>query len=214
MKALLTILLLTTVLTGAAQAQNYAFFKAVDDAYVDSAFPGQNFGQATDLYLGDRTPAGGGSCLFFVQFDISDFAASNDIYLAELWLSKHEKYGSPTQQCSVDVHHITTPGWDENLITWNTQPAYNATPSAGSTGTFNPPGQVYFDVTADVIADKDSGITGFAVKMSPEIQWLWLNFWSAEQVPLPDFRPTLEIYYTGPVATEESSLDAVKALYR
>ena len=212
--SILTALIGALALSGPALAQNYAYFHPTDDAYLDSGSPNGNFGGSTNLYLGDRTPASGGTCLFFLQFDISDFTASNEILQAELWLYKHEKYGTQEQQCTVDVHDILTPGWDENLITWNGPPAYSSVVSATNTGTFNPPGWAYWNVTADVIADMSSGTTGFAVRVSPPVSWLWLSFWSSEQVPMPDFRPTLEIMYAGPVAMEPSSLDAVKALYR
>lgn len=214
MKTTFILLLTLSVLTTPAWAQNYAYFRAVDDAYIDSSAQSSNYGQSINLYLGDRTPAGGGSTMFFVQFDISDFAASNEIIQAELWLQKHEKYGAPDQQCTVTVHHILNPGWNEDTITWNSPPAYSTTPSGSVTGTFNPPGVVGYNVTADVIVDKPGGMTGWAVKMSPEVQWMWLNFYSGEQVPMPDYRPLLEVIYIGPVATERATIDEVKALYR
>lgn len=214
MARLLTLTVLTLFVAGAALAQNTAYFYPTDDAYVDSATPDGNFGSSLNLYLGDRAPAGGGTALSFLQFDVSDLTGYNEVLNAELWLYQHEKYGAPTQQVTVTCHHITTPGWDENAITWNAPPGYNTTPSASATGFFNPPGWTTFNVTADVIADKNSGITGFAIKCTPLVQWVWLNFWSSEQVPMPDYRPMLEITYSGPVPAEESSWGDVKALFR
>ena len=215
MKTLMNAILVLLVMVSPAAAQNYAYFYPTDDAYIDSLFPDSNFGNSTNLYLGDRTAAGGGSTMFFVQFDISDFAASNEILNAEIWLYKHEKYGAPTQQCTVGLHDITTAGWDENVITFNARPGYSTVASASSTGFFNPPGWEYWNVTGDVIADRYLGTTGWGVKMgNPEVPWMWLNFWSSEQVPMPDYRPMLEIMYTGPVSVERVTFDEVKALYR
>ena len=152
--------------------------------------------------------------MFFLQFDISDFAASNEILNAELWLYKHEKYGSPTQQCTVSVHHVLSHGWTENSITFNAPPAYATAATSSNTGTFNPSGFEYWNVTPDVVVDRPGGLTGWGVKMNPVVPWMWLNFYSSEQVPLPDFRPTLEIMYTGPVANEATTIDQVKALFR
>ncbi len=214
MKNLMIAVLMVLVLTSPVLAQNYIYFNPSDDAYVDSTSPNTNFGGSTNLYLGDRTAAGGGSCYFFLQFDISDFVAANEILNAELWLYKHEKYGTPEQQCTVSLHHITTPGWDENAITFNAQPSYSATPTDQNTGFFNPTGWAYWNVTADVIVDRPGGLTGWCVKMTPQDPWWWLNFYSEEQVPLPDFRPVLEIMYSGPVATENQTLEGSKMLYR
>ncbi len=215
MKTLMNAILVLLVLSGPAAAQNYAYFHPTDDAYIDSQFPGSNFGNSTNLYLGNRAAAGGGNAMFFMQFDISDFAACNEILNAEIWLYKHEKYGTTSQQCTVSLHDITTPGWDQNIITFNSPPGYSTAASASNTGAFNPSGWEYWNVTADVIADRSLGTTGWGVKMSnPDDPWIWLNFWSSEQVPMPDYRPMLEIMYTGPVSVEGVSFDGVKALYR
>ncbi len=215
MKTLSYTILVLLILTSPVAAQNYAYFHPTDDAYVDSLYPDANYGNTTDLYLGNRTAGGGGNTMFFMQFDISDFAASHEILNAEIWLYKHEKYGAQDKGCTVSLHDITTAGWNENAITFNAPPGYSTAPTASSTGYFNPSGWEYWNVTGDVIADRSIGTTGWCVKMTnPDDSWIWLNFWSSEQVPLPDYRPVLEIMYTGPVSTEEVTFDGVKALYQ
>ena len=189
---------------------------ATDDACVDSAFPNANYGSSINLYVGDRTPAAGGTCLTFLQFDISDLTPANEVLNAELLLRKHEKYGAPDTQMPVSVHHITMPGWSENAITWNAPPGYTTAATATVTATFNPPGWAAWDVTADVIADhaQNRSQTGWCVKFAQPLSWLWLNFYSREQVPMPDYRPQLVITYSGPVGAESSSWSEVKSLYR
>jgi len=218
------ILALGLLVTGAVADETHTTrLRASDDAYVDSSFPATNFGQSTSLYLCWTTggpPPPGGPCMTFLQFDISDFSGSGVTVLnAELWLRKHEKYGAPDSTATVTCHHITTPGWNENTITWNSPPGYSTTPTTGSTGTFNPPGWAAWNVTPDVIGDVAGGMingwnSGWCLKIQgPSPVW-WLNFWSDEQVPMPDYRPVLEITYSGPVASKNATWGSVKNLYR
>lgn len=187
---------------------------ACDDAYVDSASPNTNFGTALDTYVGDRASQTGGVCTSFYQFDLSAVPANAEIVNAELWLCKHEKYGSPEQTFTVQVHLITTPGWNEGAVTFNAPPGYATAPTAAITGTFNPPGWEYWNVTGDVAAQRPSGtLIGWAVLMNPLPQWAWLNFNTSEQVPMPDERPMLEVTYSGAVPAEATSWSNVKALF-
>lgn len=189
--------------------------RATDDAYVDSNYPDANYGASLNTYVGDRASQAGGTCLSFYQFDITAVPANAEITNAELWLCEHEKYGTPEQTFTVDVHLITGPGWDQNAITWNAPPAYQHLPTASATGTFNPPGWAYWNVTPDVAGARPSGtLVGWAVKMNPLPQWAWLNFYTSEQVPMPDYRPMLEITYNTIVGAEASSWSRVKTLFR
>jgi hypothetical protein len=209
------VILIGVVVLGAstAGAQHTCQFNPCDDAYVDSASPNANFGSAMNLYVGDRTAAGGGTALSFVQFDLSPLGSGCEILSAELWLYKHEKYGSIQTQTTVGVHHVTTPGWNELAITWNAPPGYATAPTASFTDFFNPPGWVHYDVTVDVVGDYPAQTcVGWCLKQSP-LPWVWLNFWSSEQNPLPDYRPLLEITYNGPVPARTASWGEVKALH-
>lgn len=186
-----------------------------DDAFVDSAAPNTNFGASLNLYLGDRTPAGGGTAWTFLQFDLSTMPEGVEILNAELWLQQHEKYGSPTVQVTVDCHHVLSPGWSESAVTWNAPPAWSTQPTASVTDYFNVTGWHYWNVTPDVIADDAAGVrTGWLVKCQPPVPWVWLNFWSRERVPMPDERPFLEITYSGAVTTMPSTWTGVQALFR
>ena len=186
-----------------------------DDAYVDSAAPNTNFGASLNLYAGDRTPAAGGTCWSFVQFDLGALPPGVEILNAELWLQQHEKYGSPTVQVTVDCHHVVAPGWSEAAITWNAPPAWATQPTASVTDGFNVTGWHYWNVTPDVVADAAAGTrTGWLVRCTPLVPWVWLNFWSREQVPMPDERPVLEITYSGAVAATPATWSGVKALFR
>lgn len=216
-----TILVMAAVaaLTGAASLALAEFatirLYPTDDAYVDSAAPDANFGGSLDTYVGDRASQLGGTCTSFYQFDMSAVPANAEILNAELWLCKHEKYGTPEQTFTVGVHLVTTPGWKESAVTFNAPPGHSAQPSASSTGTFNPPGWEYWNVTGDVAGERPTRtLIGWAVLMNPVAQWAWLNFYSGEQVPMPDYRPMLEITYSGAVPAATTSWSEVKALFR
>jgi hypothetical protein len=204
------------LVAGSATADIDTFYlHPTDDACIDSFTPDTNYGTTLNLYVGDRTPAAGGTCWTFVQFDLGAIPTGAEILNAELLLYKHEKYGSAESQLTVTAHHITTPGWSENAITWNARPGYATAPTASVTGTFNPSGWVSWNVTPDVITDYIvRQPAGWCVKDSPPVQWLWLNFWSREQVPMPDYRPTLEVTVSGAVPAEDHTWSDVKSLFR
>ncbi len=205
------------LMIGPVQAQSNATvqLRAIDDATIDSGHQSTNTGSSINTYVGDRAPAGGGTCLSFYQFDMSVVPYNAEIINAELWLCKHEKYGAFQQNLTLDAHLITTPGWDESTVTYNNPPGYSTNPSATSTEWFEPSGWSVWNITGDVGAIRPSqNLIGWALKMNPPVPWVWLNFYSHEQVPMPDYRPMLEITYSTVVATEPTSWSEVKSLYR
>ena len=223
MKSKLTFLILGSVLAlvlggSWAVAQETATVQliAIDDAYISVAHQSTNYGSSINTYVGDRhTAQFDSTCTSFYQFDMSEVPYNAEIVNAELWLYKHEKFGAFQQNLTVDAHLITTPGWNENTITYNAPPGYSTSASASVTEWFTAPGWVTWNVTADVAAMRPSqNLIGWKMEMTPAVPYVWLNFYSSEQVPMPDYRPMLEITYISVVANEAASWSEVKSLYR
>ncbi len=209
-------LLVAATMAGPASAQDTVTIHLypIGDSYLDSGHQNSNYGSSLNTYVGDRSPAGGGTCLSCYQFDLSSVPGGAEILNAELWLYGHEKYGAFQQNVTVEAHLITTPGWDEGTITYNAAPGYSTNASASVTGWFEP-GWATWNVTADVAASPGGGtLIGWAVMMNPVTQGCWLNFYSREQVPMPDYRPMLEVSYIAAVPNEAASWSEVKSLYR
>lgn len=209
--------LVAMLLTGATASGQTATvqLRAGDDTYTDSFTPDANYGGSLNMYMGDRFPQAGGQTMSFVQFDLGELPPAVEILHAELWLRKHEKQGAPEQQVTLAAHLVTTPGWSEMAVTHNARPGYATVATATVTSTFNPPGWATFVVTPDVIAAAAAGQdVGWALRCAPTVQNVWINLYTSEHVPMPDYRPMLEITYSGTVATEAGPFGSVKALYR
>lgn len=170
----------------------YVSLLPTDDAYVNSGSPGTNYGSSTNLYVGDRQAAGGGTCYSYLKFSLSTIPAGATIIHAELWLNLHETYPS-YQQKKVGVHTALSTAWTEGTIKWNNQPGFAPAATSSITSNFNP-GWYCWDVTAALGGGGGSGAYSATVVMQPK-EYAWNNFYSKEWPAMPDKRPRLEVVY-------------------
>lgn len=221
MKARITItaaiaILAMTWAAGSALAadDNTVHLYPTDDSYIDSAHQSSNYGASLNTYVGDRANQLDGTCMSFYQFDMSEVPSNAEILNAELWLYAHEKYGAFQQNLTIGAHLVSTPGWNEMAITYDARPGYATTASTTATQWFEP-GWAVWNVTVDVASERPSRTQiGWGLKMNPVMPWVWVNFYTSEHVPLPDYRPMLEITYSTVVADEATSWSKVKSLFR
>jgi hypothetical protein len=103
---------------------------AVADAYIYSANPTQNYGSATDLYVGSQTASTANRALF--RFDLSslptDAIVDSASFQAYLTLS-----GTPAT-LSVSVHRINV-DWAESSVNWSNQPPVTSIDKSNGVGT-------------------------------------------------------------------------------
>ncbi len=94
--------------------------KPSQDAYVDAALPGSNFGSATTLRV-DGSP----QLQFALSFPVSGIAGRQVIGATlRLYTTNPSKNGG-------EIHRIVNPAaWNEAAITWNTRPAFDAAVAA------------------------------------------------------------------------------------
>jgi len=110
-----------------AGAEEEFKFALSQDAWVNEANAGANYGNNTYLSLNDRT----GLAEVYLKFSDADLAAlqGQEICAASLFLYQYQYNYSPGD--AVNAHTLLAP-WDEASITWNSKPAYDVLGNSGS----------------------------------------------------------------------------------
>jgi hypothetical protein len=90
----------------------------VQDAYITSNRPDQNYGQASDLWVGydlDRT--GGGAQRTYIQWNIEDVPDYATINSAELWYNVFSVKPGGDASMTVNAYHLLSL-WNGDSLTW------------------------------------------------------------------------------------------------
>lgn len=135
MKRLLILFLLSLFLafsgTLPASAYNLIFTadSSAEDAFVrfasnDNTFADANFGEHPELLVGTYTDGlpSPWEHQAFIRFDLSEIPQGTAVNWAELRLF-HQGGESGWARTKVGVHQVLEP-WEEDLITWNSRPAF------------------------------------------------------------------------------------------
>ncbi len=118
---------------------------AVADSYVrGDTFQFENFGQDDDLVV-KSSSSDYYTRRAYLRFDLSDFAASNlDSAVFTAYVHSHQ---TPGVGVPLDIYSVSSDIWDEDTITWNTEPEPGA--FLGTTNVSDA-GPVTFDITSHV----------------------------------------------------------------
>lgn len=116
-------LVVFVLMAGCALADNLT---PTDDAFVESTYPDNNFGNNVNLGVGVIASL---TDISFLKFDLTDYAS---IISASLYLYK--KTGTGT--VSVTAYSTST-DWNETGLTWNNKPAISGVSAITSTGSAN-----------------------------------------------------------------------------
>jgi len=95
----------------------------VADAHVASGYPANNYGASTSMYV-QSTTAGFGNERAWLRFDLTGLPAGAMVSASRLKLYQWANSGTPL---AVAVHGSANTAWSESGITWNSQPAFDAT---------------------------------------------------------------------------------------
>lgn len=95
----------------------------VADAQVASGNPATNYGSSTSMYVQSAT-SGFGNERAWLRFDLSGLPAGATVSAARLKLYQWRPAGTALP---VEVRGSGDTGWSESTITWNSQPAFDAT---------------------------------------------------------------------------------------
>lgn len=120
----------------------------LQDSYITSSRPDQNYGQDQDFWIGydlDRT--GGGAQRPYAQWDISVVPNYAIINSAEFWFAIADSRPSGDSAMTAEVRHLLG-SWNENALTWNSAAGvdYDGVSAAGTIP--GSTGWQYLDVTA------------------------------------------------------------------
>ena len=164
-----------------------------DDAYVNDAFPGTNYGAALGLYVGDQNSNNPIQiCRTYLKFDLADIPEGAAITSAKIYL--YVVAEGPSPDIIVGVHPLANDGWSEVWITWNNAPTgFSPTPSDQHTITWHWDSWV---VTSDVQSTwAGDGIFSAVMKDATEgTDHNWALWVSKEGDPT--MRPYLEVEYS------------------
>ncbi|MCA9383194.1 DNRLRE domain-containing protein [Candidatus Dojkabacteria bacterium] len=163
------------------------------DAQIDQSFPTTNYGTKSTTYLGTRSPSAypGGPYRGLLKFDLSSINGNvldADLSIWEYQYDNYDNYG---------YFYRVTSDWDENTVTWNTQPSYNGTLITSFLFTTY---RNYTKTTKDItpiVTDWVDGTYpnyGFYIRGSNEGAWTRVWFPSSDNATAA-YRPELVITY-------------------
>ena len=172
-----------------------------DDASVDSASGGTNYGSSTSISAGYGVLSVG-IRRAYLKFDLSSVPAGRKILSARLRLDAGF-VSIPAPQ--IGAHYLQDDTWTEGTITWNNAPT-GFDPSASDTVTVS----IYVDywtVTADVYDAYRSGETYCVVMKSTNEASATAASFSSQEAIVSDWWPRLEVEhileYSGGSGTEQ-----------
>lgn len=175
------------------------------------ASPSGNFGNSENLMMNFGPSY---ECRAFLSWDLASIPAGSTINTATLEIWVDSRYPNATNY-NFGVYRVTA-SWTEGGVTWNNQPAYNATAydtkmvtgAAGSLTTFD-----VKNLVAEWVAGTYTNY-GFCVKrvdMNNPTNW---PYFCAGDNPSSANRPRISIDYTPATGIAPSSLGRVKATFK
>jgi hypothetical protein len=169
-----------------------------DDTRVNQAKPDHNYGSSTDILIRNEYGAGGSGFAWdgLIRFDLSDIPENVSVEYAMLNLYYYAwKDNNPSGR----VLHLykAVDEWDEDTVTWNTQPTYNAQASAFAFVPSSTKTWMQWDVTLDVQGFLDGSTENYGWKITDDTKWNTFNipimrFYSKENT---EFIPYLYVGY-------------------
>lgn len=172
------------------------------DAYIKHDVPDGNLG--SHEYFNTRNEYGaygnpGWEWDGLIRFDISSLPSRADIISAKLYIYYFDYWDTNPVNRPIRLYKITS-DWDEETVTWNTQPTCSPQTSASCPvlGFF---GWMVWEVTGDV-QDFVDGDNNYGWKITDDNYWGWYDiptsrFRTKEYVGNgDDYKPYLEIEFT------------------
>ena len=116
-----------------------------------------------------------------VKFDISSIPSGSTINSATLKLYYYYWWDNNPAGHDLKLYKITS-SWDEDTVTWNTQPSYASQPTTYSTVPSSTGVWMEWDVTSDVQDFVDGDATNYGWKITDEY------YWGKYNIPITYFR--------------------------
>jgi len=171
-----------------------AALPAVQDTYVSSAYPNENFGWEDRLNIVNI-----GTAMFeraYLQFDLSSLPSGVSIAKAELQLSLAGLDG----QDEIGAYSVSS-NWGESQTTWNNQPPAASTPESSTLVSYDQPaGEFVWDVTNLARMWKDSPLQNHGIMLrstsEPTSTATHMKFYSREESVYIEKTPKLVLYFS------------------
>lgn len=148
--------------TSAGPDRGMVFFYATEDAYVDQAYPNDNYGDSGYLLVTGEYNSSKYKTSY-IKFPIDEIPAyATDIEKAELRLISQNEQTS-CSSVMVSVFELTS-DWDENTVIWNNRPSV----SFGATDTeyiYNDGQPVYFNITSILTKWHNGSIPNYGIEL-------------------------------------------------
>ncbi len=170
-----------------------------DTTFVSSLLPDYNFPDPPLIYAG--TDSIFQECISFMKIDLS-LIPVNVVDSALLELTVYEKTGAVPSP--VLVNRVTTP-FDTNTVTYNTRPAFTATPSQLAITTDDIYKTVQFDITALVNNWLSGAFTNDGIALTNSDGSTVVQF-ATNDIGYEPYFPRLSITYSGPPVEPVSAI--------
>lgn len=208
-KPFLGVAVVTGVLAslGLGHAQTLIVLNPIHDTYVNSDFPTSSFGDEDNLFV----HAGSNTKRTYLQFDLGSIPVES-VTSMSLRMSYAQGGISGTV---IDVHHVAYDLWNESSLTWQTKPAYQATPLATATSELGK-AEVVWSLPLQLLTTDSDGTLSLLLRLENEGLSDTASFFSKEATQ-PLARPS-DLVLTVPEPTEAllaaGGLLSAWALYR
>lgn len=172
-------------------------FNPTDDTRVSHWYPDKNYGHNTMTVVMNDYGATSSNWAYdtLTSFDISSVPSNSIINSAVLGFYYYEYVESNPAGRNLNLYKITNT-WNEETVTWNTQPNYAAEPTTFTPVPSSPGNWMEWDVTVDVQEFVNGNEDNYGWKITDE------NYWGMPGIPRMYFRtkeyesyiPYLEIH--------------------
>lgn len=162
------------------------------DASIRSGIPDVNF-NGTQLYVGYRSATADNS-RSLIEFDISSIPTTATIDSATLSIYAQSTDEGESGNRTYNIHRNTS-SWVETGATWNSSPAFDATPDASTVVTANTTGFKTFDLQS-LVQEWVDGTTNYGVTIKHSADNLTPRMNYASRTGTAGQEPKLEITYT------------------
>ncbi len=172
-------------------------FHPTDDSWVRHYKPDVLAGSSITLAIENEYGGGGSSgwaADALIKFDISSIPPDAVIYYATLELYFYDWDMNNPAGRDINLYRATS-DWEEETVTWNTQPSYASLPTTYSTVPSSTGVWMEWDVTSDVLDFISGSSVNYGWKITDE------NYWGQSNIPQTwcrskeygDYTPYIEI---------------------
>jgi len=155
-------------------------FYPIDDAEIAHTSPDTNFGSTNNFAVRNSGSGLGWACDGLVRFNLSSIPEDSTILSATLNAYYFNWDDNNPSGRDLSIYRVAS-DWDEDTVTWNTQPSYASQSTTNSSVPSSTGVWMEWDVTNDVQDFSDEEATNYGWKITDE------NYWGSGNIPISFF---------------------------